>query len=63
MQQRHRLEEHLLEVVQGVIHLIEYRWFELVQLIGAPPEPDFLLQLLTQYLAVLNRSEAAVAPL
>ena len=41
----HGIEQHLLEVVQGVIDLIQHRGLELVQLISAPPQPDFLLQL------------------
>ena len=54
MQQGHRLEQHLLEEVQGVIHLIEHRWFELVQLIGAPPNADLFKQLLAQPLTIIK---------
>jgi hypothetical protein len=46
MQQRHRLEEHVLEEVQGIVDFIEHRWFELMQFIGPPPQSDLLFQLM-----------------
>ena len=50
----HRLKQHLLEVVQGVIHLVEDRRLELVQFVRAPPEADFFLELLAQVVALLR---------
>ena len=44
--------------MQGVVDLVEHRRFELVQFVGAPPEPDLLLQLESQALA-LKAIEAA----
>jgi hypothetical protein len=48
----HGLKQHLLEIVEGVIHLIQHRGFELVQFIGAPPQPDLLFQLQAQALGL-----------
>ena len=62
MQQRHRLEQHLLEEVQGVIHLVEHRRFELVQFIGAPPDADLFEQLLAQPLAIIKAVVFVVQP-
>ena len=63
VQQGHRLEQHLLEEVQGVIHLIEHRWFELVQLIGAPPNADLFKQLLAQPLTIIKAVVFVIQPL
>ena len=54
MQQRHGLKEHRLEEVQGVIHFIQHRWLELMQFIGAPPQPNFLFKLQPQALGIFK---------
>ena len=41
--------------MKGGIHFIENRWFELMQLIGPPPEPNLLFELLTQVILDLKR--------
>ena len=60
LQLRHRIEEHLLEVVERVIHLIEHRGFELVQFVGAPPEADLLFQLLAVSFACFAAATTAL---
>ena len=51
---RHRVKEHLLEIVQGGIDFVEHRGLELVQFIGAPPELNLLLQLPAKVVPFLN---------
>ena len=55
---RHGIEEHLLEVVQGIIDLIKHGGLELVQFVSAPPESDLLLQLRAQSLLFIGSQRA-----